>query len=549
MEKTLEMIAGHVWGIPLIVLLVGTGILLSIALRFIQIVRYPLSVKIISGVYDDPRETGEVSHFRALTSALSGTIGLGNIAGVAVAISLGGPGALFWMWVTALFGMATKYSTCLLSNKFRTVHADGSVSGGPMYTIENGLGRRFRPLAWAFASFAILASLGMANLFQANQMADALYQNFSVPTWLTGAGIVVFVGLVIVGGIRRIGAVTGLLVPVMCIAYIVASLAILTLNAAAVPGALRLIFESAFRGIEPAAGGIGGISFGMVLQWGVRRGVFSNESGLGSAPIAHAAAKTREPVREGLVAMMGPFIDTIVICTMTALVIITTGGWEMGAPPKIAATAVEPLLDASWTPAVSIHALKDDPEHYRGEALELGGEVLALIEQPFKVRVAVRMRPEIHESFFAECAHDAPLAAELRALEPGDRVRVDGAWDGETIDGAALTIFCFRRAIGSWGAYLVVLAICLFALSTAIAWSYYGDRCTMYLVGRGGVLPYRAVFCIVLFIGAIYELKPVVSLCDIANGLMAIPNLFATLALLPVILRATRNYFDREMGR
>ncbi|NOZ23064.1 MAG: sodium:alanine symporter family protein [Planctomycetes bacterium] len=535
----LEESASRVWGIPLIVLLVGTGLVLSVVLKLIQIRKYPLSVGIISGKYDDPEEKGEISHFRALTSALSATIGLGNIAGVAVAISLGGPGALLWMWLTATIGMATKYSTCLLSLKYRTIHEDGTVGGGPMFTIVNGLGAKWKPLAVAFAIFTMAASFGMANMFQANQMANVLHDAFCVPPWITGIAVVIFVSLVIIGGIKRIGAVTSKLVPFMCVVYVVAALTVLVIKASAIPEAIALIFTTAFTGIKPAAGGFAGIVFMTVLQQGMRRGTFSNESGLGSAPIAHAAAKTQEPVREGLVAMMGPFIDTILICSMTALVIITTGTWKMGDAPRVQGTEMT-KIEADAHPAPTGPTVHEGRKQV-GKEVAWSGEVIDVRIFPFKHQIVVKTGDGMHQTFFAESAPEQNWAGKV---SPGDRVLIKGKIDGK-VDGAVITSFAFGWVLGKAGIYLVVLAVCLFALSTAISWSYYGDRCADFLWGATGVKVYRLLFVIVLFIGSVYKLDAVVNFSDACNGLMAVPNLIVTLALLPVVVRETKDYFRR----
>ncbi|MEW6359112.1 MAG: sodium:alanine symporter family protein [Planctomycetota bacterium] len=538
-NQILEKTAGHVWGIPLIVLLVGTGILLSILLKLVQIRKFPLSVRIISGKYDDPNEEGEVSHFRALTSALSATVGLGNIAGVAVAISLGGPGALFWMWLTASVGMAIKYSTCLLALKYRTIHADGTVSGGPMFTIVKGLGPRWKPLAVAFSLFTITASFGMANMFQANQMANALREGFSIPTWLTGIVLVVLVSLVIVGGIKRIGAVTSMLVPFMCLLYIIGGLAVLAARASAVPEAIRLIFTAAFTGVEPAAGGFAGIAVWTTLQQGVRRGTFSHESGLGSAPIAHAAAKTREPVREGLVAMMEPFIDTILICSMTALVIVVTGTWRMGDAPRVRGEEMTRIA-ADSRPASEGPTVVEGRKA-SGRTVAWAGEVVDVRIFPFKHQIVVKVGDGMHQTFFAESPPELNWAGQVAA---GDHVLIKGKIEGK-VDGAAITSFAFGSVLGWVGIYVVIAAVVLFAVSTTISWSYYGDRCADFLFGEKGIKTYRIIFAGVLFIGSVHKLEAVVNFADICNGLMAIPNLIATLALLPVILGETRDYFRR----
>ena len=321
-----------VWGWPeqlplIVVLLVGTGLITTIRLGWIQIRYFRHGIRVVRGEYDDPEHEGDLSHFQALSTALSATVGIGNIAGVATAIHYGGPGALFWMWVTAVFGMALKYTECTLAMKYRVIHTDGTASGGPMYSIEKGLGKSWKPLAVAFAAFAVISSFGSGNAVQSFTVADQFRQDLGVPTWITGAVMASLVALVILGGIRRIGRVTSKLVPFMAAIYIGTALVVLALNIAEVPSTLMLIFTSAF---QPAAqiGGFAGGTFIFMLTWGVKRGLFSNESGQGSAPIAHAAAKTDEPIREGVVAMIGPFIDTLLICTMTGLVILTSGVWH-----------------------------------------------------------------------------------------------------------------------------------------------------------------------------------------------------------------------------
>jgi len=323
----LQQIEGYVWGPALIALLLGTGLFLAIRMGFPQIRRFTHAVGLISGRYDDPKDKGALTHFQALSAALSATIGTGNIAGVATAIAAGGPGAVFWMWLTGIFGMGIKYTECMLGFHYRVLHKDGTASGGPMYYLERGLGQKW--LGVLFAVFALVASFGIGDMVQANSVAKPIAEHLGFPTWATGLVLAALVGLVIIGGIRRIGRVAAKVVPFMCIVYVLGALAILILNAEKVPSAFALIFNSAFSGTA-AFGGFLGAGIKQVIQEGVAKGLFSNESGLGSAPIAHAAAKTKEPVREGLVAMVGPFIDTLLICTMTALVIICTGQWNSG---------------------------------------------------------------------------------------------------------------------------------------------------------------------------------------------------------------------------
>ena len=317
----------------LLVLLIPTGIYFTIRFKFLQITRLGHSLRIISGKYDRKSDTGDINHFRALTTALSATIGTGNIVGVALAIYFGGPGAIFWMWVTGLLGMILKFAECTLSTKFRKVHKDGSISGGPMYYMEialkDKLGFFAKVLAVIFAIATILCSLGTGNMAQSHSMTDVLFTNYNFPTWISGLFITSVVLLVIVGGIKRIAEVTSTLVPVMAAAYIISAITVIVILYNKIPDAFNMIFHDAFTGTA-AAGGFLGSAFILTITWGVRRGLFSNEAGQGSAAIAHAAAKTKYPAREGLVASVGPLIDTIIICTLTALVIILTGAWSSG---------------------------------------------------------------------------------------------------------------------------------------------------------------------------------------------------------------------------
>lgn len=317
----------------LLALLVPTGIYFSIRLGFIHIRKFPHSLKIIAGKYDKKGDTGDINHFRALTTALSATVGTGNIVGVALAIYYGGPGAIFWMWVTGVLGMVLKFVECTLSLKYRKINEDGSVSGGPMYYMENGLKKMLGPfskvMAVIFAGAAVLCALGTGNMAQSNSMADALFQNYNIPFWISGVAIALVVLLVIIGGIKRIAEWTSKLVPFMAFFYFACAITVIVVFHQKIPAAFSTIFHDAFTGTAMTGGFIGS-AFISTLIWGVRRGLFSNEAGQGSAAIAHAAAKTEHPAREGLVASIGPFIDTLIICTLTALVIILTGAWDCG---------------------------------------------------------------------------------------------------------------------------------------------------------------------------------------------------------------------------
>ncbi|MBI1386937.1 MAG: amino acid carrier protein [bacterium] len=338
----LKTVSGIVWGLPLVFLLVGTGVFLTIRLGGLQFFMLPEALRLVFSK-DDEASEGDISHFRALMTALAATIGTGNIAGVASAIAAGGPGAVFWMWITALFGMATKYGEAILAVKYRVVDENGEMAGGPMYALERGLGQKW--LGVLFALFGALAAFGIGNMVQANSVAEALNGSFHAPFWITGVVLAILIGLVTLGGIKRIGAVTAYLVPVMAVIYMAAAFVLLVINIREVPHAFELIFVHAFTPTA-AAGGFIGAMVKETIQAGVRRGLFSNEAGLGSAPIAAAAAKTRNPKRQALVSMTGTFIDTIIVCTMTGLAIVATGAWSETGPQGNALDGVDMTVAA-----------------------------------------------------------------------------------------------------------------------------------------------------------------------------------------------------------
>jgi AGCS family alanine or glycine:cation symporter len=542
------------------VLLVGTGLITTFRLAWIQVRYFRHGLRVIRGEYDDPEHEGDLSHFQALTTALSATVGIGNIAGVATAIHYGGPGALFWMWVTAVFGMALKFTECTLSMKTRIILPGGSAAGGPMYSIERGLGRRWKPLAVAFACFAVVSSFGSGNAVQSFTVADQFRQDLGVPTWVTGLILASLVAAVILGGIRRIGRVTSRLVPFMAALYVGSAFVVLVLHADQVPGMLLTIFRSAFT---PAAeiGGFAGGTFIFMLTWGVKRGLFSNESGQGSAPIAHAAAKTDEPIREGVVAMLGPFIDTLMICTMTGLVILVSGVWhdkqeqqvlvneqsaivavvagtDVGRNGKIptGGTANGEFEVADGAPVgfglVRNHGLVDDVQ-----ILIADDPVLQRNLRPFSGRVRLALEDE-------------------GRLEESEILGPDGRPTGGVLivrglamqNGSPLTAWAFREGLGGLalgnGHLLVTVAVFFFGLSTAISWSYYGDRSILYLVGPRWVVPYRVVFCVAHFLGAVYSLELVWAFGDMALGLMTIPNLLSILLLTGLVKGWVREYVD-----
>ena len=441
----IQQIADFVWGPYLLVpLLLLTGLYLTVRLRGFQFRALWHSLYLALVVRKEPGAEGDISHFQALMTALAATVGTGNIVGVATAIALGGPGAMFWMWVTGLVGMATKYSEALLSVRYRTTDARGEQSGGPMYYLSRGITHPIgRVLGTLFALFAAIAAFGIGNMVQSNSVADALRHSFGIPMWLSGGIIATATAAVILGGIRSIGRFTGFFVPFMILAYMGGSGLILLLHLDRVPDAFAAIFSGAFQGTA-AIGGFAGAAVAQAVRWGVARGIFSNESGLGSAGIAAAAAQTREPVRQAMVSMTQTFIDTIVVCTMTGLVILTTDAWATG------------------------------------------------------------------------------------------------------LNGAPLTQHAFRTGLpGEWGHWPVPISLAMFAFSTILGWSYYGEKSIEYLLGVRAVLPYRILFVIAAFFGTVRSLTFVWTLSDVMNGLMALPNLIGLIGLSGVIVRETNRYFAR----
>ncbi|MDJ0740410.1 MAG: sodium:alanine symporter family protein [Gammaproteobacteria bacterium] len=435
-----------VWGPLMLALILGVGLYLQIGLRAMPIRHLGNGFRLLfkgRKVSKELESEGEVSPFQALMTALSATVGTGNIAGVATAVFLGGPGALFWMWCTALVGMATKYGEAVLAVRYREVDELGNHVGGPMYYIRNGLGAKWKWLAFLFAVFGMLAGFGIGNTVQSNSVAQVLQKTFSVPEYATGLILMLLTGSVLLGGIKRIGAVAGKLVPFMAIGYIVMSLVVLTMNAGAIPDALGLVFKHAFTPIA-AEGGFAGAAVWAAIRFGVARGVFSNEAGLGSAPIAHAAARTKDPIKQGMVAMLGTFIDTIIICTMTGLVILTSGAWTAGE------------------------------------------------------------------------------------------------------NGAALTSMAFATSLPGIGAQLVAIALAIFAFTTILGWSFYGEKCAEYLFGVKAITPFRILWIAGVLVGTLVELDFAWLLADTLNALMALPNLVALILLSPVVFKLTRDHLAKS---
>ena len=439
--KTLfDTLGGWVWGPYMLVLLVGTGVYLTVRLMGIQFTLLPFALK---QAFTPQKKTegetqeGDISHFGALMTALSATIGTGNIAGVATAVVVGGPGAVFWMWITAIFGMATKYGEGVLAVKYRIQNSKGEMSGGPMYYIERGMKQKW--LAILFAGFATIASFGIGSSVQSNSVAQSIHASFGIDGWITGVVLTVFTAVVILGGIKSISKVSSVIVPFMAVFYVLGGLIIILLNLDALMPAVKLIFSDAFTGNAVAGGALG-----TVIRYGVARGVFSNEAGMGSAPIAAAAAKTDHPVRQALVSMTGTFLDTIVVCSITGIVLVM-GNMYM---------------------------------------------------------------------------------------------------DGET--GAALTTHTFNKLLPGPGGWIVTFGLIFFAYSTILGWCYYGEKCATYLFGDKCITIYRVIYVATVMLGTVASLDLVWAAADTFNGLMAIPNLIALLALSGVIIKETKDFKEKR---
>ena len=429
-----------VWGPWLLILLLGTGVLFTLRLGFIQIAKLPLALRLIFSARN--RGDGDIDSFKALCTALAATVGTGNIVGVATAIKAGGPGALFWMWMAAFFGMATKYAEGCLAVRYREVDSNGEISGGPMYYIEKGLGEKWKPLAILFAVFGVLtACLGSGTYTQANAIMSSLEVSFGIAPLMTDVVLTILVGIIILGGLQSIAKAAEKIVPAMAVVYIVAVISLLIINREQLPMAIELVFVNAFTPTA-AMGGFLGASVMKGIQSGIARGIFSNESGLGSAPIVAAAAKTKWPAEQGLISMTGTFIDTIIICTMTGLAVISSGLWTT------------------------------------------------------------------------------------------------------ELNGAVLTNGAFSQAFPLFGDYLITIALVLFAFTTILGWSYYGERCAVYLFGTKVIKPYRLVFIAIIATAAFLKLEEIWALADIVNGLMAFPNLVALLLLSGTVVSESKRYMN-----
>lgn len=524
-------------------LLLGTGLFFSIFLGFPQVRYFGHAWKVVTGKYDKEGTPGDTSHFQALTTALSGTVGTGNIGGVALALHIGGPAALFWMWMTAFMGMTTKFVEVTLSHKYREQTEDGTMAGGPMYYMDKGMNMKW--LAVLFAIATVISSFGTGNLPQINNMAQAMNSTFEIPHAATGAVMAVLLALVIIGGIKRIAQVTSKIVPFMSLLYIVGALAVIFYNIENVVPSFVSIFADAFTG-SSAAGGFLGASFAYAFNKGVARGLFSNEAGQGSAPIAHAAARADEPVSEGMVSILEPFIDTLVICTITGLVILSSGVWTEKFDNTFQRADMV-FIDGNYSdknPAdvAALSAFVNSPADsdvklYSGtltienaQAKETGFTVLNANSVAEDVRFDISQLTQFTGTI------------EIKDGQVVDRaIVVSGK---SLIHSASLTTQAFNRGfLGEYGEYIVTIGLLLFAFSTAIAWSYYGDRAMTYLVGAKGVVPYRIIYVCGFFWASFSDTTLIWNLAAVAIVIMTLPNLFGILMLRKEMKQAVDDYW------
>ena len=526
--------------------LLGVGLFFTIYLKFPQIRFFKHAWQVVTGKFDKESDPGDTTHFRALTTALSGTVGTGNISGVAFAIFLGGPAALFWMWVTAFLGMTTKFVEVTLSHKYRVKTEDGTMAGGPMYYMDRRLNMKW--LAVAFAIATVVSSFGTGNLPQSNGIAQSIEATFGFEPWVVGSVLGILLALVILGGIQRIAAFTARVVPVMAVIYLIGALAVIFANLENIGPSFAAVIGDAFTG-SAAAGGFLGASLAYAFNRGVNRGLFSNEAGQGSAPIAHAAAKTKEPASEGMVSLLEPFIDTILICTVTGLVILSSGVW------KEKHENVFDRSDMYFVAGKYDDTNQADVDKLYGYLNEIEGNVV----EPYTGSITVVNGTAVSDGFTLlnarSIAEDVKYSVGSEDLFTGTLKIVDGKPVKENLEisgkslvhSAALTTIAFTRGFfGDFGQYIVSIGLMLFAFSTAIAWSYYGDRAMTYLLGPRSVMPYRVIYVAGFVWAAFSDTTLVWALSAVAIVVMTLPNLFGIMLLCKEMKETVNDYWSRH---
>ncbi|HEY9030235.1 MAG TPA: sodium:alanine symporter family protein [Kangiella sp.] len=526
-------------------LLIGVGVFFTLYLGFPQIRYFGQATRIVRGQYAKKDSPGDTSHFQALTTALSGTVGTGNIGGVALAIFIGGPAALFWMWVTAFFGMTTKFVEVTLSHKYREKTEDGTMAGGPMYFMEKKLNMKW--LAVLFAMATIISSIGSGNMPQINNIAEVMNSTFHIEKWVTGGVLAVLLALVIIGGIKRIAKVAEKVVPFMAVIYVLGALLVIAYNYQNILPSFQAIFGSIFSG-SSAVGGFLGASFAYAMDRGVNRGLFSNEAGQGSAAIAHSAAKGKEPASEGMVSLLEPFIDTIIICTLTGLVILSSGVWSEKHFNKFDRSDME-FVVGDYNDANDEHVKKlmihlDEKRSVPSEIKPFTGTISLQEGKVISDGFTLLNARSIAEEVTYLDSEGNPLTGEIPVSEgrlEDTSITVQGK---SLIHSANLTALAFTKGyMGESGKYIVSLGLLLFAFTTAIAWSYYGDRASIYLFGPKAVMPYRVAFVALFFLGAIVDSTVVWTLAYVTVALMTIPNLIGITLLHKDMKNTVKDYW------
>ncbi len=526
--------------------LLGVGAFFTIYLKFPQIRFFKHAWRVVTGKFDKGDEPGDTTHFQSLTTALSGTVGTGNISGVAFAIFLGGPAALFWMWATAFLGMTTKFVEVTLSHKYRVKTDDGTMAGGPMYYMDRGLNMKW--LAVAFAVATVISSFGTGNLPQSNGIATSIESTFGFQPAYVGGVLAILLGLVIIGGIKRIAAVTSKIVPFMAAIYMIGAFAVIFANFGNIGPAFVAIISDAFTG-SAAAGGFLGASLAYAFNRGVNRGLFSNEAGQGSAPIAHAAAKTKEPVSEGMVSILEPFIDTIIICTVTGLVILSSGVWNQKHENVFDRSDMQ-FISGEYTESKQddVTAMYQFLNDYEGASVEqYNGEIQVVngvaVTGGYTL---INARSFAEDVTFHVGSPDDPFTGTLQIAD-GEINRANIVVVGKSlVHSANLTAIAFTKGFfGEYGKYIVSVGLLLFAFSTAIAWSYYGDRAMTYLLGPASVMPYRVLYVAGFFWAAISDTTLVWALSAVAIVVMTLPNLFGIMMLRKEMKQSVNDYWEK----
>ncbi|NVJ61623.1 MAG: sodium:alanine symporter family protein [Gammaproteobacteria bacterium] len=524
------------------VVLIGTGLFFTIYLKVPQIRFFGQATRILRGKYAKNDAPGDTSHFQALTTALSGTVGTGNIAGVAFAIFLGGPAALFWMWITAFFGMTTKFVEVTLSHKYRVQTSDGTMAGGPMYYMERKLNMKW--LAVMFAIATIVSSFGSGNMPQINSIASAVEQTFHIAPWITGVVLSVILSLVIIGGIKRIAHVAEAIVPTMAVIYVVGAFIVIFTHYENIIPSFVSIFSDIFTG-SAAVGGFLGATMAVALQKGVERGLFSNEAGQGSAAIAHASAKGKEPASEGMVSLLEPFIDTIIICTITGLAILSSGVWkekhqntfDQADMTFIAGQYTDKNPDDVKLLSAFVNKLDSEVKAFDGKLVIKDGKP---VNQDFTLLNAKSVAEDVTYSKNGE-----PFSGELLIVSGKPDKSSEVSIRGDSlIHSAPLTALAFGKGLGSYGPYVVTFCLLLFAFSTAIAWSYYGDRATIYLFGEKAVLPYRILYVAGFLAASMADTKFIWEIAAVTVALMTLPNLLGIILLRKDMKNTVDEYWE-----